>query len=160
MSLTLEIRNLAKSCNFCDCLSDSLIRDRIVMGVYDAGTRKHLLQAATHICRSDEAATAQMKSISDSAQIHRIKKSHSGGADKQNSAGKPGNSRGHRIMQRKQNATYIDGDARVNSVDELTHRTKTVVRHGGERVEDAGEETTSQTAARWQTYGGQALTHR
>ena len=37
-SYLAEIRNLAKSCNFCDCMSDSLIRDRIVMGVYDAGT--------------------------------------------------------------------------------------------------------------------------
>ncbi|KAK2192045.1 hypothetical protein NP493_40g06001 [Ridgeia piscesae] len=52
-----------------------------------------------------------MKSISDSAEIHRIKKSHSGGADKHNSAWKPGNSRGHRTMQRSQNAIYSDGDA-------------------------------------------------
>jgi hypothetical protein len=41
--------------------------------------------------------------------------------------------------------------ARVSSVDELTPRRKTVVRHGGERVEDAGEDTTSLTAARWET---------
>ena len=116
-SYLAEIRNMAKLCNFCDCLSDSLIKDRIVMGVYDAGTRKHLLQkrqlalqAATDICRSDEAATAQMKSISDSAEIHLITKSHSGGADKKNSAWKPGISRGHRTMQRRQNATYSDGD--------------------------------------------------
>ena len=59
------------------------------MGVYDAGTRKHLLQkrqltlqAAMDICRSDEAATAQMKSINDSAEIHKIKKSHSGDVTK------------------------------------------------------------------------------
>ena len=44
------------------------------MGVYDAGTRKYLLQkrqltlqAVTDICRPDEAATAKMKSMSDSA---------------------------------------------------------------------------------------------
>ena len=107
--------NLAKSCNFCDCMSNSLIRDRIVMGVYDAGTRKHLLQkrqltlqAAMDICRSDEAATAQMKSINDSAEIHKIKKSHSGDADRQNSAWKPGNLRSQRTMQQRQNATYSD----------------------------------------------------
>ena len=42
-SYLVEIRNVAKSCNFCDYLSDSLVTDRIVMGVCDAGTRKHLL---------------------------------------------------------------------------------------------------------------------
>ena len=118
-SYLAEIRNLAKSCIFCDCMSDSLIRDRIVMGVYDAGTRKHLLQkrqltlqAAMEICRSDEAVTAQMKSINDSAEIHKIKKSHSGDADRQNSTWKPGNLRSQRTMQRRQNATYSDGDTK------------------------------------------------
>ena len=42
-------------------------------------------------------------------------------------------------------------NARVNSVDELTHKRKYVARHGGERVGDAWEETTSQTAARLET---------
>ena len=113
-SYLAEIRNLAKSCNFCDCMSDSLIRDRIVMGVYNAGMRKHLLQkrqltlqAAMDICRSDEAATAQM-----TAEIHKIKKSHPGDADRQNSAWKPGNLRSQRTMQRRQNATYSDGDTK------------------------------------------------
>ena len=36
---------------------------------------------------------------------------HSGDADRQNSAWKPGNSRSHRTMQRRQNATYSDGDS-------------------------------------------------
>ena len=27
--------NLGKLCNFCDCLHDSLIRDRIVLGIKD-----------------------------------------------------------------------------------------------------------------------------
>ena len=30
-SFVAELRNLAKTCNFCDCLRDSLIRDRIVL---------------------------------------------------------------------------------------------------------------------------------
>ena len=37
------LRNLAKSCNFCDCMRDSLIRDRIVLGVRDNALRKKLL---------------------------------------------------------------------------------------------------------------------
>ena len=28
-----ELKTLAKTCNFCDCLRDSLIRDRIVLGI-------------------------------------------------------------------------------------------------------------------------------
>ena len=29
------IRNLAKTCSFCECLHESLIRDQIVMGIRD-----------------------------------------------------------------------------------------------------------------------------
>ena len=39
-----DLRNLAKSCKFCDCLGESLLRDRIVMGVRDLETRKKLLE--------------------------------------------------------------------------------------------------------------------
>ena len=35
-----NLRNLAKSCKFCDCLGESLLRDRIVMGVIDLETCK------------------------------------------------------------------------------------------------------------------------
>ena len=38
------IRTLAQMCNFCDCLRDSLIRDRIMLGVCNPQTRKCLLQ--------------------------------------------------------------------------------------------------------------------
>ena len=153
-SYLAEIRNLPKSCNFCDCMSDSLIRYRIVMGVYDAGTRKHLLQkrqltlqAAMDICRSDEAATAQMKSINDSAEIHKIKKSHSGDADRQNSAWKLGNLRSQRTMQRRQNATYSDGDTKRTF--KFCGRAHTLCCPAwGRMCRRCGEETTSQTAAR------------
>ena len=30
-----ELKTLAKTCNFCDCLRNSLIRDRIVLGIKD-----------------------------------------------------------------------------------------------------------------------------
>ena len=39
-----ELRTLAQTCNFCPCLHDSLIRDRIVLGVRAADTRKRLLR--------------------------------------------------------------------------------------------------------------------
>ena len=37
-------RILAQSCLFCNCLHDSLIRDRIVLGIKDSGARMRLLQ--------------------------------------------------------------------------------------------------------------------
>ena len=38
------LRNLAKTCNFSDCLKDSLLRDRIVLGIQSQHTSKRLLQ--------------------------------------------------------------------------------------------------------------------
>ena len=35
-----ELRILAQLCNFCNCLHDSLIHDRIVLGIKDSGARK------------------------------------------------------------------------------------------------------------------------
>ena len=39
-----DLRNLAKSCNFCACLRDSLLRDRIVMGIRSNEIRRKLLE--------------------------------------------------------------------------------------------------------------------
>ena len=39
-----ELKHLSKNCNFCDCLCDSLLRDKLVMGIVDKETRKKLLQ--------------------------------------------------------------------------------------------------------------------
>ena len=38
------LRTLAKSCNFCQCLHDSLLRDKIVFGFKEPTLRKKLLQ--------------------------------------------------------------------------------------------------------------------
>ena len=41
-----SLKMIVKSCNFCDCISlkDSLICDRLVLGVYDSNTQARLLQ--------------------------------------------------------------------------------------------------------------------
>lgn len=59
-----ELRTLAQSCNFCTCLHDILIRDRIVLG---RGTRKRLfrqgkmtLQKCLEIAKSDEVSNTQL----------------------------------------------------------------------------------------------------
>ena len=63
-------RNLAKTCNFCDCLKDSLFRDRIVLGIQSQHTRKRLLQdrkltlkKCIDMYLSTEAASSQLKKI-------------------------------------------------------------------------------------------------
>ena len=68
-----ELRILAQSCNFCNCLHDSLIRDRIVLGIKDSGARKRLLQQqqltlqrCIDICKASEASNTQIKSLGQS----------------------------------------------------------------------------------------------
>ena len=65
-----ELRILAQSCNFCNCLHDSLIRDRIVLGIKDSRARKRLLQRqqltlqrCVDICKASEASNTQIKSL-------------------------------------------------------------------------------------------------
>ena len=64
------LRTLAQSCNFYNCLRDSLIRDRLVIGINDNATQKKLLQdrkltltKAIDICRSSETTKKQVKKI-------------------------------------------------------------------------------------------------
>ena len=65
------LRTLAKTCNFCNCMHDSIIRDRIVLGIKDKQTRKRLLQernltlkTCIDLCKSNEATNVQLKTIS------------------------------------------------------------------------------------------------
>ena len=75
------LRTLAKTCNFCDCLKDSLLRDRIVLGIQSQQTRKRLLQdrkltlkKCIDMCRSTEAASSQLKNIAgDNVSIESVK---------------------------------------------------------------------------------------
>ena len=64
------LRKLAQTCNFCNCLTDSLIRDRFVLGIKDESTRKKLLQEkkltisrAIDIGRSGETANMRLKEL-------------------------------------------------------------------------------------------------
>ena len=65
------LRRLAQTCNFCACLRDSLIRDRLVLGINNNNIQKKLLQdrkltltKAIDICRSSEKTKQQVKNIS------------------------------------------------------------------------------------------------
>ena len=75
------LRTLAQTCNFCECMRDSLIRDRMVLGIGNAQTRRKLLQQrkltlnkCIDTCRSTEAAATQLKAISGTAteDVHKV----------------------------------------------------------------------------------------
>ena len=82
------LRTLAKTCNFCDCMQDTIIRDRIVLGIRDKQTRKRLLQErkltlkkCIDLCKSSEATNAQLKTISgaqsgQTEDVHSVKDKH------------------------------------------------------------------------------------
>ena len=79
-SFPTSLRSLAR-CGFCDCLHDSLIRDRIVTGICDNGTRKTLLQQRNldinkciDICKGVEAAKVWVKTMAGSVdtQVNRL----------------------------------------------------------------------------------------
>ncbi len=64
------LTEMAKRCTFCNCLEDSLIRDRLVMGIQDYETRKTLLQKPNLTleeciitCKTTEATTNLFKSM-------------------------------------------------------------------------------------------------
>ena len=62
------LRQLVKSCNYCNTCLDSLIRDRIVLGIRNTSTQSALLKErnltlkqAIDICRAAENATAHLQ---------------------------------------------------------------------------------------------------
>ena len=95
------LRTLAKACNFCDCIRDSIICDRIVLGIQDHRTRKRLLQERSltlskciDLCKSSEATNLQLKMVSGAPNedVHAVKDKHPPSDrhdDKIGRAGKP-----------------------------------------------------------------------
>ena len=64
-----DLRRLVKTCEY-GALEDSIITDRIVIGIRDDSTRKKLLlkrsldlQSASDICRAAESASRQLKEL-------------------------------------------------------------------------------------------------
>ena len=74
-SYVATLRTLAKTCNY-GSLLDSLIRDRIVVGIRDNGTHKRLLQEpkltltrCIDICRSSEATALQLQAMGNHEEL-------------------------------------------------------------------------------------------
>ena len=77
-SFLSAIRSLSKTCNYCADCSDSIIRDRIVLGIADRNTqtsllkeRKLTLQQCVDICKSAEKAAQQSVTLRADA-IHKV----------------------------------------------------------------------------------------
>ena len=67
-SFLTALRSLIKTCRYCDNCIESVLRDRIVLGIRDAQTQQLLLRErgltlakTIDICKTAEAATAQSK---------------------------------------------------------------------------------------------------
>ena len=98
------LRNLAKTCNFCSCLRDTLLRDKIVLGVRDNALRGKMLQdrnltlaKAIDICRSGESASVKLKDLPGSSasfsDIHDVSAKARAGTSKR------GSSEGRRVCK-------------------------------------------------------------
>ncbi|KAL8597750.1 hypothetical protein ACOMHN_001709 [Nucella lapillus] len=76
------LRTLMKTCNFCDHIKDSLLRDRIVLGIRNQTTKERLLQEADLTlqscidkCRAAETTSQQLRAMSENelyAEAHAI----------------------------------------------------------------------------------------
>ena len=71
-----DLRKLIKSCNFGE-LANSLLTDRIILGIRSDSTRRKLLEIrdlslekAIDICKSNESTSKQMKQLSSSNEMH------------------------------------------------------------------------------------------
>ena len=72
------IRGLIKTCEYGN-LEESILRDRIVIGIRDDGTRKKLLQmrkltlgSAVDLCRASEVACKQLREFRDSDDVRKL----------------------------------------------------------------------------------------
>ena len=90
----VALRALAKSCNYGQ-LTDDFIRDRIVVGVRENSLRKKLLQTrdltlrnCIDICRASEATNQQLRSMSQTDDIHAVSSKRDGKKDKENQRGR------------------------------------------------------------------------
>lgn len=77
-SFLTELRRLVRSCDY-GSLEESILKDRIVIGIRDDATRRKLLQirqlqltGAVDICRASEAATRHLKEFRGTEEVHKL----------------------------------------------------------------------------------------
>ena len=76
-----DVRRMARSCKF-DAVEESMIRDRIVVGIHEDSTRHKLLQIrdltlakAIDICKASEAAGRQLKAMTAQDEVQSLQPS-------------------------------------------------------------------------------------
>ena len=81
--------------NYYGQLTDDFIRDRIVVGVRENSLRKKLLQTrgltlrnCIDICRASETTNQQLRSMSQTDDIHAVRSKRDGKKDKENQRGR------------------------------------------------------------------------
>ena len=101
-----DVRRLARSCEFA-VVEESMIRDRIVVGIRDETTRHKLLQVrdltlamAIDICRASEAAGRQLKEMSSTDQVQALHSSVKRSAARGRGRGRDRDGRGPRTEYR------------------------------------------------------------
>ena len=114
------IRTVTQTCNFCDCLRDSLIHDRIVLGVCNSQTRKRLFQErkltlnkCIDICHSSESTASQLKVISGpktTEDVHQIQWRPEKPRAQNNTRRKPKNAKNGTIDNSRKSCNFCDGD--------------------------------------------------
>ena len=74
-----DLHRLIKTCNYCTRCNESLLRDRIVLGVRDSEVQKELLKIRNltltktgDICRASEQAKSQNLALQQVSQINRL----------------------------------------------------------------------------------------
>ena len=82
-SFYADLQRLIKTCNYCDTCNDSLLKDRIVLGIRDSQTQKDLLKTSdlnlkkcVDICKASEKATLQNKELKNDVTVNKLKPSN------------------------------------------------------------------------------------
>ena len=84
-----ELRRLAKSCKFCNCLGESLLCDRLLVRLHNVMLRKRLLQMKNPsleqclaVCRASELAEVELIGmLTSTSSVNKVVDSHSSGSN-------------------------------------------------------------------------------
>eukprot|EP00914_Ancora_sagittata_P015152 GHVO01029710.1.p1 GENE.GHVO01029710.1~~GHVO01029710.1.p1 ORF type:complete len:1206 (-),score=132.44 GHVO01029710.1:398-4015(-) len=75
-----DLKAMVKTCGFCNCIQDTLILDRIIMGHKDRRIREKLLaqekldlKSAVSMCKAAEATASHLQIVNEEEEIRRIK---------------------------------------------------------------------------------------
>ena len=109
-----DLRKLAGTCQFAE-LEDSLIRDRIVVGIRDDTTRRRLLQQkqlaladAVDICKASEATSRRLRTMAGADEVDALHQSSSSPSHGKRRSASKGRSRPSRAPSTSRRCTYCD----------------------------------------------------